>query len=223
VKEASWSPAIVEVAVFWVLIVLTAVVAVGDWWAVAADRRRVEHVLKPLTMVVLVGATVAMAEPDPAAARWWLVAGLVASLGGDVALMLDRFVPGLSSFLVAHLFYIGAFVAMGLDAAPLLLGAVLVVALAPIIGRKVVSGAAGHDPALRVPVAAYIVVISAMVVAATGTARPAAIVGALLFYASDACIGWSRFVEEFPHHRLVIMITYHLGQIGLVLSLLGTP
>jgi uncharacterized membrane protein YhhN len=62
-----------------------------------------------------------------------------------------------------------------------------------------------------------------MVVAAVGTARPAAIVGALLFYASDACIGWSRFVREFPRHRLVIMITYHLGQIGLVLSLLGTP
>jgi uncharacterized membrane protein YhhN len=209
--------------VFWVLIGLTVAVAVADWWAVETERRRVEHVLKPLTMVVLIAATLAIGDPDPAAARWWLVAGLVASVGGDVALMLDRFVPGLSSFLLAHLFYIGAFALMGFTVPMLVVGAVLVALAAPVVGRKVVGGAAEHDPALRWPVAAYVLVISAMVVAAVGTARPAAIVGALLFYASDACIGWSRFVREFPRHRLVIMITYHLGQIGLVLSLLGTP
>jgi uncharacterized membrane protein YhhN len=210
-------------AVFWVLIALTAAVAVADWWAVETGRRRVEHVLKPLTMVVLIAAALVLADPDPEAARWWLVAGLVASLGGDVALMLDRFVPGLSSFLLAHLFYVGAFALMGFTLPMLVVGAVLVALAAPVVGRKVVGGAAQHDPALRLPVAAYVLVISVMVIAAVGTGRPAAIVGALLFYASDACIGWSRFVREFPHHRLVIMITYHLGQIGLVLSLLGTP
>jgi uncharacterized membrane protein YhhN len=210
------------VFVFWALMALTLVVAAADWGAVAVDNRRAEYVLKPLTMVVLLGATIAIAEPDPAAARWWLVAGLVASLGGDVALMLDRFVPGLASFLVAHLFYVGAFVVMGVSAAPLLAGLLLVVVPAPFIGRRIVLGAAEEDRALQVPVAAYILVISAMVVAAAGTARGAAIVGALLFYASDACIGWTKFVRGFPHHRVVIMTTYHLGQMGLVLSLLGT-
>jgi uncharacterized membrane protein YhhN len=210
------------VFVFWALMALTLVVAAADWWAVAVDNRRAEYVLKPLTMVVLVSATIAIAEPDPAAARWWLVAGLIASLGGDVALMLDRFVPGLASFLVAHLFYVGAFVVMGVSAAPLLAGLLLVVVPAPFIGRRIVLGATGEDRALQVPVAAYILVISAMVIAAAGTARAAAIVGALLFYASDACIGWTKFVRGFPHNRVVIMTTYHLGQMGLVLSLLGT-
>ena len=57
---------------------------------------------------------------------------------------------------------------------------------------------------------------------AFGTARWWAIGGALLFYVSDAFIGWSRFVKHFPGERLAIMTTYHLGQVGIVLSLLGT-
>ena len=46
-----------------------------------------------------------------------------------------------------------------------------------------------------------------------------AVVGAVLFYASDGVIGVSRIVRDFPHSRLVVMSTYHLGQIGLVLAL----
>ena len=58
-----------------------------------------------------------------------------------------------------------------------------------------------------------------MVVMAFGTSVPAAIVGALLFYASDGILGWNRFVQPLPHGRLAVMTTYHLGQIGLVLAL----
>jgi uncharacterized membrane protein YhhN len=47
----------------------------------------------------------------------------------------------------------------------------------------------------------------------------AGILGASLFYASDALIAWNRFVRETPHARLTVMVTYHLGQVGLVLSL----
>ena len=45
-------------------------------------------------------------------------------------------------------------------------------------------------------------------------------VGAALFVASDAMIAWDRFVAPFPAADLGIMVTYHLGQAGLVLSLL---
>ena len=74
---------------FWALIGVTLVVAAADWWAVATDRRPVEYVLKPLTMVVLIGAALALSDPASDAARWWMVAGLVCSLAGDVFLMLD--------------------------------------------------------------------------------------------------------------------------------------
>jgi uncharacterized membrane protein YhhN len=69
-------------------------------------------------------------------------------------------------------------------------------------------------------VALYIGVISTMVALAVGTGRPVLILGAVLFFISDACIGWSRFVKEFPGYRMAIITTYHLGQVGLLLGLL---
>ena len=48
-----------------------------------------------------------------------------------------------------------------------------------------------------------------------------AMAGALTFYASDSLLGWNRFVRPFPHAHLAVMVTYHLGQLLLVLSLLA--
>lgn len=206
---------------FAVLIGATLVVAVADWVAVALEHRRVEYVLKPLVMVLLIGAVLAMGDPVPEVARWWVLAALLASLAGDVFLMLeDHFIPGLSSFLVAHLLYIGAFVAMGLESMPFVVGAALVAVLIRAVGVKVIVGASETDRSFGIAVSAYVAVISLMVAFAIGTARWWVIVGALLFYVSDALIGWSRFVQAFPHQRVAIMATYHLGQIGLVLGLL---
>ncbi len=208
---------------FAVLIAVTVLVAVADWVAVGTDNRRLEYVLKPLTMVVLIAAAISMVDPDPAAARWWVMAGLIASLAGDVFLMVeDRFIPGLASFFVAHVLYIVAFLVIGLHSLPLALGFVLVAVLVRVIGVRVIVGAAKTDRAFGIAVAAYVSVISLMVAVGIGTTRWWVIVGALLFYISDACIGWSRFVSPFPGQRLAIMTTYHLGQIGLVLGLLGT-
>lgn len=207
---------------FAVLIGATLLVAVADWAAIAAERRDVEYVLKPLTMLVLIAAAFAISEPDPAGARWWVVAALVASLAGDVFLMLDDlFIPGLVSFLVAHLLYVVAFAVMGLVPVAFVVGALSVAVSVRVIGVRIIAGAAERDRTLGVAVAAYIGVISMMVAFAAGTTRWAVIVGAVLFYISDAFIGWSRFVAAFSHQRLAIMTTYHLGQIGLVIGLLG--
>jgi uncharacterized membrane protein YhhN len=78
----------------------------------------------------------------------------------------------------------------------------------------------GPQPTLVGPVVAYIAVISVMVATAFGTRNPFAIVGALSFYVSDATLAWNRFVEERPQGRLVTMITYHVGQALIVLSLI---
>jgi len=88
-----------------------------------------------------------------------------------------------------------------------------------VIGPRILAGVGATDPALRAPVVGYMAVISAMVVTAWGTTRVLAVAGALLFYASDATLAWNRFVEERPWGRVAVMVTYHLGQIGLVLSL----
>ncbi len=210
--------------VFWILIVATLVVAAADWVAVGLGRRPAEYVLKPLTMVVLIAAAIVMEDADPTAAQWLVVAGLVASLAGDVFLMLEErwFVMGLGSFLVAHLLYIGAFITMGLNGFGFVLGAAAVAVLIRAVGVKIVVGATETDQGLGLPVSLYVLVISLMVAFAAGTGRWWAIGGALLFYLSDALIGWSRFVKEFPGQRVAIMTTYHLGQVGIVLGLMAT-
>ena len=92
-------------------------------------------------------------------------------------------------------------------------------AIAVALAWLIVRGAGATDERLTGPVAIYMSVISLMVVMAFGTAVPIAIVGAVLFYASDGILGWNKFVEPVPHGRVAIMTTYHLGQIGLVLAL----
>jgi uncharacterized membrane protein YhhN len=46
-----------------------------------------------------------------------------------------------------------------------------------------------------------------------------AVGGAALFFASDTLIAWNRFVRPRPWMPLAIIVTYHVGQAGLVLSL----
>ena len=207
---------------FWALIGLTLLVAVVDWWAVVTDRRGAEYVLRPLTRVVLIARALALPDPVTDGARLFIVVGLVCSLAGDVFLMLDErlFIGGLVSFLIGHVMYIIGLLRFDEITPPLLFVGVLVVLVAAaVIGSRVVRGAGEADPRLTGPVAVYMSVISLMVVMAFGTAVPIAILGAVLFYASDGVLGWNKFVEPVPHGRLAIMTTYHLGQIGLVLAL----
>ena len=63
-------------------------------------------------------------------------------------------------------------------------------------------------------------VISAMLATALATGNVLAAAGAVLFVASDSMIAWDRFVHPFERAPVAIMVTYHLGQAGLVASLL---
>lgn len=209
-------------AAAFLLLSLTGVAAVLDWMAVGTDRRQAEYVLKPLTMVGLILVALALDSPHDGA-RVAVVAALVLSMLGDVFLMLPRdlFVAGLASFLAAHVAYVVAIVIVGTGGGGLLAGLVLVAIGVALIGTRILAGARRDDPALVAPVALYLAVISVMVVTASGTGRFLAVAGALLFYASDAVLGWTKFVGDFGRSRVVVMVTYHLGQALLVLGLLS--
>jgi uncharacterized membrane protein YhhN len=205
----------------WAFLVLTAAFAVADWYAVANEQRMLEYVAKPATMVALAGVALTLDPVDPAA-RGWFVVAIAFSLLGDVLLMVPRnlFVGGLAAFLVGHVAYVIGLLTVGVTAVGLALGAVLVTAAVTTIGLRIVRSVRESDEAdLAAPVLAYIVVISLMVACAVGTGEPLAIAGSVLFYASDALIAWNRFIEPYPWGRVAIMVTYHLGQVGLVLSL----
>lgn len=205
----------------WTLLAVAAACALVDWYAVAADRRRVEYLFKPATLVALIGVALAL-DPADDAVRVWFVAALVFSLGGDVLLMLPRnlFVSGLATFLVGHVCYVVGLQVAGMTAVAFLIGLALVAVALVVVGTPLVRAVrAGPKPALAGPVLAYMAVISLMVASAIGTLLALAIVGSALFYVSDASLGWNRFVRPLPQGRLIVMTTYHLGQAGLVLSL----
>jgi uncharacterized membrane protein YhhN len=205
----------------WLLLGLAAVLAAGDWVAVARGDKRLEYVCKPATMVALIGVAASLHPIVVAQQRWWLLA-LVLGLTGDILLMLprDRFAAGLAAFLLGHAAYILGFRAAGV--VPLLalvylavLAVPTAIGLIPVIRGAVRVG----QRELVAPILLYSLVIGFMAASALAAHSPPAIVGALLFVASDGLIAYRRFVTQRPWMPLAVIITYHLGQAGLVLSL----
>jgi uncharacterized membrane protein YhhN len=201
---------------------LAAVMAVVDWVAVAWDDKRLEYVSKPAATALLLG--VAATIDVPHSAPWaWLIAALVFCLLGDVFLMLprDAFIPGLASFAVAQVMFSISFVTQGIEVARLLGGLVVAVVAATMLGHRFVGALRRQGSReLVVPVVAYLIVISAMAVAAVGGGSVVAILGAASFMVSDSLIAESRFVKSRRWHSVGIMVTYHVALAGLVLGLL---
>jgi alkenylglycerophosphocholine/alkenylglycerophosphoethanolamine hydrolase len=217
------------------LLVLSLLVAAGDWYAVAQRDRRLEYLCKPLVPLLLIALVVEMDPRDANAWSWFLVA-LAFSLVGDILLMLprDMFKAVIGLFLLAELSYVGGLLFLGMHGVGLLVGTVAggvgLVLAAPVI----LQGVQKRQPVLLPSVKAYIGVVSAMVVAAFAAGRLVGILGACLFYASNVMTGWDRFVRGDQWRRppreageglvadplrVATVVTYHLGQVGLVLAL----
>jgi uncharacterized membrane protein YhhN len=206
----------------WVLLGLAAGAALGDWIAVERSDTRLEYVCKPLATALLIGVAATL-DPASSDQRTAFVIALVLSLVGDVALMLpsDRFVVGLGAFLLGHLAYITGFGLLGGDASDYLIGAAIVVVPAVLLASRYVRALARTGRReLIPPVVLYVTAIGAMVASAIAVGNEWAVVGATLFFVSDSLIAETRFVRPRPHGRVAIMITYHLAQAALVVSLL---
>ena len=183
---------------------------------------------KPLVMVLAMifvafraYSTVASGIFNPKC-RGLLLAALLFSLVGDVFLMLpgDYFIPGLASFLVAHLFYIALF-RQGQAWFPsrtallgvLAFGGVVYAVLWSHLGNPVLQGA----------VAAYVGVISLMAAQALGRAMAtgdaaARWVGAAacIFMLSDALIAVNKFLTPVPLASFWVLLTYYAAQLLIV-------
>ena len=213
---------------------VAAACALVDWWAVVTDKWRAEYVFKPATILALIVVALAL-EPEIDGRRIAVVLALVLSLAGDVLLMIrwgrvenegltsvqkGYFVPGLVGFLLAHIAYIVAFQIGDPKLLPAAIAFLAIrVATLPITARLTKTLRDAGDGGMAAPVRAYALVISGMVGAAIATGDPVAIAGAVLFLASDFLIAWSRFVVHLKWAPLTIIVTYHVGQAGLVLSL----
>ena len=200
-----------------------ALVASLDWAAVQRQWVLVERVAKPLVIVVLAWLAVTMGATDHDVGRFLLVA-LGFSLVGDIFLLGKKtvdFTGGLVSFLVAHIAFVLAFLALGVEPGWALVGLLVAVPLSLTAGRRIVRAATREGgAALGSAVTAYLVVMVAMVTAASGTALPLVLLGALAFLLSDTVLALDRFVGPRSNARMLVIVTYHLGQVLMVVGAL---
>jgi uncharacterized membrane protein YhhN len=208
---------------------LALIIAVLDWIAVARKWKRIEYFAKPATMLALL-AWLGVNNGFQGSMLWFTL-GLLFSLGGDIFLMLPReqFILGLVSFLIAHICYLIGFNSANpvYNAASLIL-LVVVMFTGYLVYRRVALGLqASGQSKLKLPVLVYSIVISLMLFSALSTliqpdwriyAAVFASSGALLFFISDTTLALNKFVSPIPNARVITMVTYHLGQILIVLG-----
>ena len=186
------------------------------------------RVFKPLTMVLAIAFVLLRTGGVTKLGRFdaLLLGALAMSLAGDVFLMFPGyFIPGLVSFLIAHLAYIALF-RLGQRWFPSrrALGITLAVGAA----MYAFLWAGGLPAALRVPVAAYVVVIALMAAQAIGRAtvlRDGAAVGVAIgagfFMLSDSLLAVNKFVSPLPMAQVGVLSTYYAAQILLVRHLMS--
>ena len=198
--------------------VICALVAVASApWAL--NLPTLNFVFKPLTTALVIAYAWPRGRDQPAQRRWVLV-GLSLSWIGDVALLWPQqgFLPGLVSFLLAHLAYLVAFTRQQR----------LAVRVLPFVAYALVAAAVlwhlwpGVPAALRLPVLAYVLCLSAMA-AQTGALALAGgphgrvlagvlAIGGALFMLSDALLATNKFAGPLPLANLWILSSYWAAQ-----------
>jgi uncharacterized membrane protein YhhN len=176
------------------------------------------YALKPLTTLLIAGIALALPAPISDSYRWLVVLGLLLSLAGDVFLMLpnDRyFLFGLASFLVAHLFFIGAYRTRGGFGFTWWL-ALLYLAYAAALVYLLWPSIAG----VRIPVMVYASVLMVMGWQAaemwlrwSDLSALFAMLGAILFLLSDSALALNKFRAPIRQSSVIVMSTYWAAQL----------
>ncbi|MDQ0580148.1 lysoplasmalogenase [Streptomyces rishiriensis] len=196
-----------------VLLGLFALFAVIDLLSLAVDADAGHVVAKPLLMPLLAAWAALRGAPR------LLVAALLCGWGGDTLLLFDAdaaFLAGMASFAAGHVCYLVLFARVG---RPHARGALL----APCYAIALIATVALLWPDLpadlRLPVAVYSTLLTAMAFSATTRLGPVAGAGGALFLLSDTLIatGVADWAQP-PRPDLWIMLTYIAAQVLLVLG-----
>lgn len=151
-----------------------------------------------------------------------LAAALALSALGDFFLALkDKyFVPGLVSFLAAHVAYLVAFVPRTQMPES---AALVAIVLAVVAAGAFVAKIAPRLGRMRLPVFAYFAVIMAMVAAALSIREASWMLGAgaAVFALSDSLIAVRKFWAPFPAINEAVWLTYIAAQFMIAAALLA--
>lgn len=191
-----------------------ALLVAAQLWIAKTGKHGLEWFAKPAAAIVFI---VAGYMAGALSTTWGTVlfVGLVLAAVGDVLLIPKderAFLGGLVSFLLAHVAYAAAFVVRGVDWLWVGVAALAMIAVAIPVLRWLWPHV---KPPMRGPVAAYIVVITAMVALAVGTLSPWLIAGAVGFYLSDISVAKGRFVGQSLGNRAWGLPLYFFSQLVL--------
>lgn len=206
------------------------------WWAIALalaavpalvysdfhGRRRWRYLFKPLAAAAFVILALALGAIGSSYGQW-LLAGLCACVVGDLLLMFEResaFTAGLFAFLCGHLLYAIGFAGVASEPGVPVMAVIAVVTLLALSTAWLWPHVGAN---MKAPVAAYLLVIGAMLVCAAMTRGTAAagliIVGAFGFALSDIAVARQQFVRTSRLNPLWGTPLYFGSQMLLALSL----
>lgn len=157
--------------------------------------------------------------------------GLILSLAGDCFLLFagtdpNYFMLGLVSFLIAHILYSLAFYRdfKNDPQASKKFGHVMLFCMG-VFSLSYYSMIRNFLNELRIPVMAYMFVISIMAILSGYRYRRVNALsfnliyfGAILFVISDSALAYNKFVGQYPYSGIIIMVTYMLAQFLITLG-----
>lgn len=164
-----------------------------------------------------------------------VISGLVFSFAGDLMLTFSGevfFLLGMFAFICTHVCNFIFFVKLQkADKSGGIISMVLMAGFMLALGCYVLFSLNGLLGSLQVPIIVYMLMISAMAIAAAGTSRNAFvkrvaaqcfIPGAVLFALSDGILAMNKFAWHHSSADIAVMATYGMAQYFLVKGFIGT-
>lgn len=200
------------------------IVLLADILLIAFDKEAYRYTTKPLLMILLAVYVLYTDVKMPRSYRAFLLLALFfSSMGDDLLLFPNLFLPGLGSFLLAHIMYIIFFLKIRYSNLPVPMCKYPFIFLNAAVVILFILLMVPYLGSLTVPVIIYAFALSITVQSVLHAfhfrRQPAGwycIIGAVLFLLSDLLIAVGKFYHPLPGGDIVVMLTYGFAQWGLV-------
>ena len=208
-----------------VIIVLAVILLVGLLYFEKNGNQKGKLPTKTILSCLFIFTALVQTHPIPVYFYLMLI-GLIFCLGGDVFLALPQermFLLGLVSFLLGHVLYVVCFFYVADVSQWTMIGGLVGL----LVSGLVFWWLRPHLGSMLVPVIAYVIVITVMVIGAwtvlgdtklSYAGRLLIFIGAVSFYLSDLFVARDRFLRSEFSNRLIGLPMYYCGQFLLAFS-----
>jgi uncharacterized membrane protein YhhN len=204
-------------------IIIFFIILVADLVAIQGEYKIAEYFFKPLIIIWLMAWFVLQLRYAQSILKKWIIFALFFSWLGDLLLMFHQedsifFLLGLSSFLIAHIFYILFFHFVRIK--EMVKSRWYLLLIVAIYYAVIISLLSPYLGEMKLPVRIYAVVISFMFMLAmhmlfikNKTTGLWMMAGAFLFVVSDTLLAINKFFQPFEMAGFFVISTYGLAQL----------